>query len=186
MRYLETNLVGVYLLEPEFHSDERGFFGRLFCRQELSQKGFDFATQQVNLSGNYQKGTWRGFHFQKEPHAEDKLVRAVSGAILDVALDLRPASPTYGFYTACELSAENKCALLIPKGCAHGYLTLTEVTEIIYLTSAPYRPEAEAGLRWNDPFVGLDLPFEPSIISAKDNSWPDYQKIDYETMAIQP
>lgn len=175
MRYLNTDIPGLMLMEPDLLTDERGFFTRLFCREELSGLGLDFDPIQVNLSGNHQRGTLRGLHFQKAPHAEDKLVRAVAGAIFDLALDLRPDSPTYGRWAGFELSAENHRALLVPKGCAHGYLSLSEGAEVLYLVSAPYQPGAEGGLRWNDPAFDLKWPFEPLVISDKDRHWPDYR-----------
>jgi dTDP-4-dehydrorhamnose 3,5-epimerase len=174
MKYLECEIPGVILLEPDLLEDERGFFTRLFCQEELAGRGVDFPVAQVNLSGNHRRGTLRGLHFQKGPEAEDKLVRAVTGAIFDVAVDLRPDSPTFSRWAGFELSADNRRSLLIPKGCAHGYLTLADNTETLYLTSSPYRPGAEGGLRWNDPFCRVDWPFEPLVISSKDQAWPPY------------
>lgn len=178
MRYITTEIPGLMLMEPELLTDERGFFARLFCREELSGLGLDFRPVQVNLSGNHRRGTLRGMHFQKAPWAEDKLVRAVSGAIFDVVLDLRPDSPAYGRWAGFELSAENRRALLAPKGCAHGYLSLSDGAEVLYLVNTPYQPGAEGGLRWNDPAFDLKWPFEPEIISEKDRHWPDFKPED--------
>ena len=175
MKYIDCQIPGVWLIEPDLLEDDRGFFTRLFCRDELAGWGADFSIAQVNLSGSRGRGTLRGMHFQKQPYAEDKLVRALTGAIFDVAVDLRPGSPAFGCWAGFELSAENRRSLLVPKGCAHGYLTLADDTETLYLNSFPYRPEAEGGLRWNDPFIKIDWPFEPLVISPKDRAWPDYR-----------
>lgn len=175
MRYLTCGIPGLMLLEPELLTDQRGFFTRVFCRDELAGQGLDFTPVQANLSGNHRRGTLRGLHYQSGPAAEDKLVRAVAGAIFDLALDLRPDSPAYGRWAGYELSAANRRSLLVPKGCAHGYLTLTEGAEVLYLVDAPYRPGAEGGLRWNDPAFDIQWPFEPEVISDKDRSWPDFQ-----------
>lgn len=175
MRYLDTDIPGLLLMETDLISDERGFFTRLFCREELSGRALDFNLVQTNLSGNHRRGTLRGLHYQQAPYAEDKIVRAVTGAVFDMVLDLRPESPAYGRWAAFELSAENRRSLLVPKGCAHGYLTLTEEAEVLYMVNSPYRPGAEGGVRWNDPAFGLKWPLEPEIISEKDRNWPDFK-----------
>ncbi len=159
-------------MEPELRTDDRGFFARIFCRDELAGRGPDFQPAQANLSGNRRRGTMRGLHYQAAPWAESKLVRAVTGAIFDVAVDLRRSSPAFGAWAGFELSADNRRALFIPKGCAHGYLTLTDHAEVLYLTDTPYQPEAERGLGWNDPFVRVDWPGQPLVISDKDRNWP--------------
>ncbi|MDR1577187.1 MAG: dTDP-4-dehydrorhamnose 3,5-epimerase [Deltaproteobacteria bacterium] len=174
MRYLKTELPKVLVLVSEPIPDARGHFVRVFSREELAAEGLDFSVCQINRSYNLKKGTLRGMHFQKAPHAEDKLVQVIRGAILDVALDLRPESPTFGRHHAEVLSAENNRALLIPQGCAHGFQTLADDTEIIYLVSAYYEPSAEGGLRWNNPGLTINWPEPPTVISDKDNSWPDY------------
>ncbi|MDR1606818.1 MAG: dTDP-4-dehydrorhamnose 3,5-epimerase [Deltaproteobacteria bacterium] len=175
MRYLSTNIPGVLVLVPEPIPDSRGHFARVFSQSELAEYGCDFPVCQINRSYNRLKGTLRGLHFQKPPHAEDKLVQVIRGAILDVALDLRPDSPTFGQHHAELLTAENGRALLIPKGCAHGFQTLLDDTEVLYLVSAYYEPSAEGGLPWNNPGLNINWPQQPpAVISDKDNSWPDY------------
>jgi len=175
MRYSTTEIPGLMLMEADLLTDQRGFFTRLFCREELSGRGLDFSLAQANLSGNRRRGTLRGLHYQKAPYGEDKIVRAVAGAVYDLVLDLRPDSPAYGCWAGFELSAENRRAVLVPRGCAHGYLTLSEGAEMLYLVNTPYQPGAEDGLRWNDPSFDLKWPFEPQIISDKDRNWPDFQ-----------
>ncbi len=174
MRYQETNIPGVMVVDPELWRDDRGFFTRIFCRDDFAVRGLDFQPAQANLSGNLKRGTLRGLHYQAAPHGEDKLVRAVRGAVFDVALDLRKTSPAFGAWAGFELSAENRRSLLVPKGCAHGYLTLTDDSEIMYLTSSAYHPAAERGLRWDDPFGNVGWPFPPLVVSAKDQNWPDW------------
>lgn len=174
MKYRQMKIPGLWLLEPEPFEDHRGFFARVFCQSELAERGIDFTPVQANLSGNHLAGTLRGLHFQRGAGAEDKLVRAVSGRIFDVAVDLRADSPTFGQWDAAELSAENRLSLLVPKGCAHGYLTLTDNAEALYLVSTPYQPGAEGGLRWNDPALAINWPAEPRIVSDKDSAWPDF------------
>ncbi len=177
MRYQAAGLPGLILMEPDVRIDERGFFARLLCREDFAAQGLAFDPVQMNLSGNHRRGTLRGLHYQRAPHAEDKLVRAVAGAVFDVAVDLRPDSPAYGRWAGFELSAENRRALLVPKGCAHGYLTLTDGAEILYLVDAFFHPEAEGGLRWDDPRLGISWPFPPLVVSEKDRSWPDFQPV---------
>lgn len=174
MRYLTAEIPGLMLMEADLLTDQRGFFARLFCREELSGQGLDFSLAQANLSNNRRRGTLRGLHYQKPPCAEDKIVRAVAGAVYDLVLDLRADSPAFGRWAGFELSAENRRAVLVPQGCAHGYLTLSDGAEMLYLVNASYQPGAEGGLRWNDPSFDLKWPFEPELISDKDRNWPDF------------
>ncbi len=175
MKYQETKIPGAVVIDLDPVEDERGFFARLFCGDEFSQKGLDFRPVQANLSGSLRRGTLRGLHYQAPPHQEDKLVRVVRGAVFDVAVDLRPASPAYGHWVGLELSQENKRSFLIPKGCAHGHLTLTDDVELLYLVTAAYHPASDRGLAWNDPFCRIQWPFEPMILSEKDRGWPPYR-----------
>jgi dTDP-4-dehydrorhamnose 3,5-epimerase len=169
---METDISGAVIIDFGQFEDERGFFARIFCRQDFAAHGLDFNTMQANISGNHAKGVLRGLHYQAAPYAEAKLVRAISGAIFDVIVDLRLQSPTFGNWAGCTLSADNKLAFLAPEGCAHGYLTLEPGSEILYLVSAPYNKKAERGLRFDDPFFKIDWPFPPAVISDKDRSWP--------------
>ena len=170
-----TSLPGAVIIEAQPITDERGFFTRLFCREELARQGLIFEPVQANLSGNRFKGTLRGLHYQAAPFEEDKLVMVVRGGVYDVAVDLRPSSPTFGRHHGELLSAANRRALFVPKGCAHGYQTLADDTEVLYLVSTAYKPEAERGLRWDDPALGIPWPqVPPTVLSAKDAAWPAF------------
>ena len=173
MLFQATDLPGVTIIEAQPSADERGFFARVFCREEFARFGLAFEPVQANLSGNRLRGTLRGLHYQAAPFEEDKLVMVRRGAIFDVAVDLRPSSPAFGCHHAEELSADNCRALFVPKGCAHGYQTLTDEAEVFYLVSAAYQPGAERGLKWDDPALAIPWPqVPPTVISAKDASWP--------------
>jgi len=163
---------GLYIIEPELKTDERGYFARIFCKKEFTKIGFNFEIVQINRSFNKKKGTIRGLHFQTPPKAEDKIISCVKGAIYDVAIDLRKDSPTFGQWVAEKLTEDNKKMFLIPKGFAHGFQTLTDNTEILYFMSEFYSPEYESGVRWNDPFFNIKWPLKPTLISRKDKNWP--------------
>ncbi len=172
MIFVATELEGAYRVEPETIEDERGFFARTWCREEFRTYGLCDDLVQCNVSFNLLKGTLRGMHYQTPPHEEVKLVRCTMGAVFDVIVDLRPDSPTWQQWTACELTAENRRMLYIPEGFAHGFQTLCDRTEVSYQMSVPYRPEAAAGFRFNDPSVGVLWPYAPSMISQRDQSLP--------------
>ncbi len=174
MDFVETELSGVFILDAERHCDERGFFARNFCADEQAARGIDFVPVQGSLSFNPTRGTLRGLHYQAPPHAEAKLVRCTRGAIFDVLVDLRPASPTYGQWLGVELTAASLRQLLVPGGLAHGFLTLQPDTEVSYLMAARYVPAAGRGLRWDDPGLGIQWPFLPVLLSAKDRAYPDW------------
>jgi dTDP-4-dehydrorhamnose 3,5-epimerase len=177
MRFEETRLVGAYLVDLEPRGDERGFFARTFCEREFGERGLPVRFPQCNLSRNEKTGTLRGMHFQaaaRPGDAEAKLVRAVSGAIYDVIVDLRPASPTYLQWIGVELSAETGRALFVPGGFAHGFLTLAPRTDVFYHMSDFYRPDRDRGFRWNDPRFDIRWPTPPAAISARDASYPDW------------
>lgn len=174
MRFTATAIPGVVLVDVEARSDERGSFARLHCPEEFAAAGHPFVPAQTSLSRNPTRGTLRGLHFQPPPHAEVKLVRCVRGRIFDVAVDLRPDSPTHRRWTAAELSAENGRALLVPEGVAHGFLTLEPDSDVIYQIAPAYRPGHEAGVRWDDPAFGVDWPAAPVLISPRDAGYPDY------------
>ena len=174
MLFQPTKLQDAYLIAVEPVEDERGFFARLWCRQEFAAHGLDTKLVQCNLSFNKVRGTLRGMHYQLPPAAETKLVRCIRGAIYDVAIDLRPESPTYRQWTAVTLSAENHLAFYIPQGFAHGFQSLTDETEIFYQMSAVYAPDYARGLRWNDPAFGIDWPLPVTVMSAKDQGYSDF------------
>jgi len=172
--FTSTAIEGAYVIETERHSDERGWFGRTFCRDEFVRHGLDWTVEQCSLSFNEAKGTLRGMHFQSGPGAEPKLVRCVHGQIFDVVLDLRPASTTFRRWVARELNGDQADGLYVPSGCAHGFLTLEPDTEVLYMIGAPYVPALARGVRWNDPAFSIDWPFTPSIMSARDAGYPDF------------
>lgn len=172
-----TPLTGAWVLEPERLSDERGHFARTFDAGEFAARGMDSAVVQGNTSYNLGAGTLRGMHFQRAPHGEGKLVRCVRGAIYDVAVDLRPASPTRGRWHGVELSEANGVGFFLPAGMAHGFQTLQDASEVSYLMFAAYVAGSGAGVRWDDPAFGIDWPSAPAAgrtISERDRSWPDW------------
>lgn len=174
MRFIPTPLSGAYIIELEKKGDDRGFFARFFCTKEFEQIGLEKNFVQVNNSLSAQKGTLRGMHYQMPPKAETKLVRCIKGALYDVILDLRKDSPTFGQSFGCELTADNRQMMYVPRGFAHGFLTLEEDTEALYLVSEFYSPEQERGLRWNDPQLQIHWPFQPAVVSDKDAKQPDF------------
>ena len=172
MKVVETVLQGVLVLEIEPIADERGFFARTWDRGDLASRGLTADLDQVSIAFNEIAGTLRGLHFQAAPNDEAKTVRCTAGAIFDVAVDLRDASPTRLQWVGVELSAANRRSLFVPEGCAHGYITLTDGAEVQYQISAPYRPEAARGYRWDDPAFAIAWPFEVRRISARDAALP--------------
>lgn len=161
-------LEGAYLIDLEKNQDDRGFFSRLFCEKDFSEKGLVSKWVQINNSYNEKKGTMRGLHFQRPPHAEVKVVRCIKGAVWDVIVDLRCQSDTYGKWLGVELSEKNRKMMYVPQGFAHGFITLSDHSEILYLVSDFYSKSSESCLIWNDEDVGIDWPISSSIISAKD------------------
>lgn len=172
MQFTEMTIAGAWTVELEPRADDRGFFARAFCADEFAAHGADPAVAQANLSWNVGRGTLRGLHFQYPPDAETKFVRCIRGAVFDVVVDLRPGSPTFGRWAGAELTAGNRRALIAPAGTAHGYLTLADDTEVLYLASSRYSPGAESGLRWDDPDLAIDWPGPVLTCSDKDASWP--------------
>ncbi|MDM8083247.1 dTDP-4-dehydrorhamnose 3,5-epimerase family protein [Cellulomonas cellasea] len=163
---------GVLLVDLEPHADDRGFFARAFDAAEFARNGLDAHVAQANVSFNHRAGTVRGMHRQIPPHAEGKLVRCTAGAIVDVALDVRPGSPTHGQHVMAELSAANRTALFVPPYVAHGYQTLVDDTEVVYQVSGPYVPGAEQGFRYDDEAFAIVWPLPVTVVSAKDAAWP--------------
>ena len=172
MRFIDTGLAGAYVIELEERRDSRGFFARTFDSRIFAEHGLNPNVAQCNLSYNLRKGTLRGVHYQEPPAAEAKLVRCIRGAIWDVAIDLRPDSPTYLRHFAIELSAENRLALYIPERFGAAYQSLSDGTEVTYQVSEFYTPELERGLRYDDPVLGIEWPLPVAEISPKDASWP--------------
>jgi dTDP-4-dehydrorhamnose 3,5-epimerase len=174
MHFTPAELPGVYLIEPERLEDERGFFARTWCQQEFTAHQLDAQLTQCNISFNVRRGTLRGLHFQMTPHAEAKVIRCTMGAIYDVAVDLRPDSPTFKRWLAVELTAQNRTMVYLPHGVAHGLQTLEDNSEVFYQMSEVYHPECARGVRWNDAAFGIRWPLEPTIISLKDQQYPDF------------
>lgn len=172
MRFEHTEIEGVTVVEIDEIEDDRGFFARSWCSDEFAEHGLGASFVQENVAHNPRRGTLRGMHFQHAPHAEAKLVRCTSGAVWDVALDLRPGSATSGRSVGIELSAENHRSLYVPEGCAHGYLTLADDAEVRYLTSHAYVPAAADGVRYDDPAFGITWPAGVVLVSERDASWP--------------
>ena len=185
MRLVPTEIVGATVVELELRQDERGFFARSFDQQVFADAGLEPVVEQGNVSFNYAAGTLRGMHLQIAPAPEAKLVRCTRGAIVDVVVDLRAGSPTFLQHVAVELTAENRRALYVPPFFAHGYQTLVDDTEVIYQVSGRYTPEAERGLRHDDPVLGIRWPLPVDSVSPKDASWPllpaDGSGPDFET-----
>ena len=174
MKFTETNLPGVYVVELERHEDERGWFARAWCREEFATHDLSADLAQCNLSHNSQRGTVRGLHLQTAPHAEAKLVRCVAGSAHDVALDLRSDSPTFKQSFSAELSATNGVALFIPEGIAHGFQTLMDDTTLFYQMSAPYEPKSARGVRWDDAAFQIKWPIAEAIVCERDAAFPDF------------
>lgn len=174
MKFHETPLPGAYLIELERFSDERGYFARTFCEEEFAKHGLHTHWPQCNLSFNTHAGTLRGMHYQEAPHEEVKLVRCVRGAIFDAIVDVRKGSPTYLEWYGAELSAENGAALYIPKGFAHGFITLQDNSEVYYHMGSVYVPNAARGIRWDDPRIGIEWPGSVTTIATRDAEYPDY------------
>ena len=172
MNFIPTKLDGVYIVEPKVFGDHRGFFMESWSKRAFEEAGLFYDFVQDNHSYSSVKGTLRGIHFQRGEYSQAKLVRCVRGAVLDVAVDLRRSSPTYGQWTAVELSAENTRQFLIPRGFGHGFVTLTDEVEFLYKADNLYAPAADAGILWNDPALGIDWGVEAPVLSAKDAALP--------------
>lgn len=174
MIFRQLEIPGAFVVELERHEDERGFFARSFCESEFADHGLELRMVQSNISFNRYRGTLRGLHYQAAPFEEDKLVRCTRGAAWDVVVDLRTESPTVTRWAAETLTADNRRGLFVPKGCAHGFLTLEDSTEVFYQMSEYYHPDAARGVAWDDPAFGIVWPEEPEIISERDASYPRF------------
>ena len=176
INFRETALRGAYVVEPERFDDERGFLARCFSEAEFAARGLNARQVESNISFNARRYTVRGMHYQREPHAQAKLVRCTAGAVYDVIIDLRPGSETYARWVGVELSAENRLTLYVPEGFAHGFQTLTDATEVFYQMSSCYAPQSAAGVRWDDPAFQIEWPAtEGVIINERDRTYPDFR-----------
>jgi dTDP-4-dehydrorhamnose 3,5-epimerase len=172
MKFTEIALAGAYLVEMDRIEDDRGFFARSFCAGEFAAHGLAAAMPQCSVSFNSRRATLRGLHFQADPHAEDKLVRCTAGAVFDVIVDLRPQSRTRRRWIGLELTADNRHALYVPKGFAHGFITLADRSEVLYMMSVPHSPGFAHGVRWDDPALAIDWPLEPKWMADRDAAYP--------------
>jgi dTDP-4-dehydrorhamnose 3,5-epimerase len=175
MIFTEVELPGAFIVELEQLHDERGYFARAWSETEFREHGLAGRAVQGNVAYNRRRGTLRGMHYQVAPHEEAKLIRCTRGSLYDVIVDLRPTSPTYLRWTGIELRAADGRMFYVPEGFAHGYQTLEDDTEVFYLVSEAYAPEAERGVRWDDPAFAIDWPpADPRIVSEKDREWPAF------------
>ena len=175
MTFEPAGLSGAWLLPLDADEDARGFFARIWCDMEMEQRGLTPHIAQCSLSYNRVAGTLRGLHYQAAPAREAKVVRCVRGAIYDVLVDVRPDSPTYRQWISRELTSDNRLALYVPEGVAHGYQTLTDAAELLYLISTPYTPSLARGVRWDDPAFRIEWPHAPRVISERDRTYPDFR-----------
>ena len=186
MNVIKTDVLDVYIIEPQVFGDKRGYFFESWSKKKMEDAGLFYDFVQDNESYSSTKGTIRGLHFQNGEHSQAKLVRCNKGAVLDVAVDIRKGSPTYKKWVAVELSAENKRQLLIPRGFAHGFVTLTDEVEFLYKADNLYNFESEGSIRWNDPEIGVNWGIENPIVSEKDEKAPlfDDTKFEYFTYEV--
>jgi dTDP-4-dehydrorhamnose 3,5-epimerase len=177
MQFTETRIPGVLIVAPDVFTDERGQFARAWMPDEFAARGLDTGIAQGSLAMTRCRGTIRGMHYQAAPFGETKSIRVIRGAIFDVAVDLRPDSPTYCQWVGIDLTAENRLMVHIPPGCAHGYQTLADDTEVFYFVSAPYSPPHQRGVRWNDPAFNIAWPLgAPAAINERDATFPDHDR----------
>ena len=174
MEFKNTNIDGLCIVDLNKLEDERGFFARVFCKEEFENANLNSNVLQANISYNKVAGTLRGMHYQQSPYQETKFIRCIRGSIYDVVIDLRKTSDTYLQTFGIELNSDNRKALFIPKDFAHGFITLQQNTEVLYLSSQSYVPNSEKGIRWNDPKFSINWPVDLSVISEKDANWADY------------
>ena len=174
MKVLRTPIVGCVLVDVETIPDSRGFFARLYSREEFRALGVDKDIVQTNWSMNNRRGTLRGMHYQIAPFEEIKIVQCLRGSLLDIVLDIRPNSPTFGQWERFELTSSNPQMVVVPHGCAHGFQTLEDHTELLYHVTAPYSPAHARGVRWNDPQFRIDWPLEVTSLSDRDAAFPDF------------
>lgn len=174
MKFNETSLKGAFVIDLDFIEDERGFFARTWCKEAFEVQGLTTAMSQISISFNPRRGTLRGLHYQLKPYEEAKLIRCTAGSIYDVIVDLRPDSPTFKQWTVANLTGTNRKMLYVPEGCAHGFQTLEDETEVLYHISEFYHPEVARGIRWDDPTFKFDWPLSDRIMSERDKNFPDF------------
>jgi dTDP-4-dehydrorhamnose 3,5-epimerase len=170
--FRRTGISGIWVIDPERREDARGWFSRTFCEEDFAEQGLAVRFAQCSASFNVRRGTLRGLHYQAAPHGEAKLIRCTRGRVFDVAVDLRPSSPTRGHWSAAELSAANGRMLYVPEGCAHGFQTLEDESEIFYQISVPHSPAHDRGVRWDDPAIGIEWPIADPVLSLRDAALP--------------
>jgi dTDP-4-dehydrorhamnose 3,5-epimerase len=185
VKFRLLDVAGAYEIEAERREDDRGFFARVYCADELREHGLEPIVVQGNCSFNRAGGTLRGLHLQIPPHAEAKLVACTAGRVFDVVADLRPESPSFLHWAGVELSADAHNQVYVPRGCAHGYITLEDSSEVRYLVSDVYAQDAEAGVRWDDPALGVRWPITPTVVSERDQAFPplDAERLGAEGLA---
>ena len=182
MKFSPMKIEGAYLIGINLLKDERGAFGRSFCHDAFLNQGLNTKISQCNISCNNKKGTLRGMHYQRAPQEEAKLIRCIRGHLFDAFIDLRPQSPTYLKWDAIELREDSFNQLYLPEGVAHGFLTLSDNTQVLYQMSKNYAPDYATGILWNDPLFSIDWPFQPIIISEKDTSYPHFKPCKSESL----
>jgi dTDP-4-dehydrorhamnose 3,5-epimerase len=182
VRFVPTKIAGAWLIEQDRHADERGFFARTWCAREFEEHGLEPGMAQCSVSFNLRRGTLRGLHYQAPPFAEAKLVRCTRGALFDVAVDLRPDSPTFRGWVGVDLTEGNGRGLYVPRGFAHGFLTIADSTEVAYQISTPYNPESARGIRWNDPFHTVAWPAPVEVIAPRDRDYPDIEEASLQEL----
>ncbi len=180
MRFEQLAIQGAARVRIDAHADERGYFARLFCEREFAQQGISLEVVQASMSFNARAGTVRGLHFQWPPSCEGKLVRCLRGQLLDVLLDLRPGSSSYLQHLALPLDADGRDGLYVPSGVAHGFQTLVDATEVLYMMSDYYAPHLQAGVRWNDPVFAIEWPLAVAVINARDRELPLFDQAGFE------
>ena len=174
MRFIKQKINGLYLIEPSTHADDRGIFHRSYCEDELVKVGITFSVKQGNISENYNKHTLRGFHYQKPPSKESKIISCVTGALFNVVIDRREDSKTYHEWVALSISSLTKESIHVPSGCANAFLTMSDNTIVHYYMGDSFNPDTYSGIRYNDPMFSINWPCEPAVISDKDLNIPDY------------
>ena len=174
MKFISQKINDLFLIIPELHQDERGVFRRSFCVSEFKEQGIDFEVKQGNISENYNKHTMRGFHYQKDPSQESKIISCVTGSIHNVVIDLRKTSKTYKQWVGLKISSEKRESIYVPAGCANAFLTMENNTIVHYYMGDSFSPNTYNGIRYNDPALGVKWPCEPKIISERDLNFPDF------------
>ena len=175
MKFIEQSIPDLYLISPDLHKDNRGIFRRSFCENEFKKNGINFNPVQGNISENYKKHTLRGFHYQKSPSNESKVISCVTGSLFNVVIDLRRDSKTYHDFAVLEISSNDRESIYVPSGCANAFLTMADNTIVHYYMGDFFSSETYYGIRYNDPMFAIEWPYEPQIISEKDLKIPDYQ-----------